>query len=71
MVDWFWKVGWINLVIGCFVFDLVCLSIDCEVFFVSEMGIYLIIVGMVVDLWMIDLGKLLIYVCWGYKSFDR
>ena len=61
---------WTNLATGCPALDSARLSVDCEIFSVSEMGTHSIIVGTVVDLRMTDPGKSLLYVRRGYKSLD-
>lgn len=71
MADRFQTAAWTNLATGCPALDTARLSIDCEVFSVSEMGTHSIIVGTVADLRMTDPGKSLIYVRRGYKSLDR
>lgn len=63
--------NWTDLATGCPALDNARLSVDCEVFSVSEVGTHSIIVGTVVDLRMTDPGKSLIYVRRGYKSLDR
>ena len=62
--------SWTNLATGCPALDTARLSIDCEIFSVSEVGTHSIIVGTVTDLRMTDPGKSLIYVRRGYKSLD-
>ena len=71
MPDRFAKSQWTNLATGCPALDSARLSVDCEVFSVTEMGTHSIIVGTVADLRMTDPGKSLIYVRRGYKSLDR
>lgn len=70
MQERFEKGDWTNLATGCPALDSARLSVDCEVFSVSEMGTHSIIVGTVVDLRMTDPGRSLIYVRRGYKSLD-
>ncbi|WP_395174096.1 flavin reductase [Roseibium alexandrii] len=62
--------SWTNLATGCPALDTARLSIDCEIFSVSEVGTHSIVVGTVTDLRMTDPGKSLIYVRRGYKSLD-
>lgn len=61
---------WTDLATGCPALDSARLSVDCEIYSVSEVGTHSIIVGTVVDLRMTDPGKSLIYVRRGYKSLD-
>lgn len=70
MPDRFAKGEWTNLATGCPALDSARLSVDCEVFSVTEMGTHSIIVGTVADLRMKDPGKSLLYVRRGYKSLD-
>ncbi|MEP2704585.1 MAG: flavin reductase [Roseibium sp.] len=70
MQEKFAKTSWTNLATGCPALDSARLSVDCEVFSVTEMGTHSIIVGTVADLRMTDPGKSLIYVRRGYKSLD-
>lgn len=70
MSDRFAKADWTILATGCPALDSARLSVDCEIYSVSEMGTHSIIVGTVVDLRMTDPGKSLIYVRRGYKSLD-
>ncbi|WP_422038196.1 flavin reductase [Roseibium sp.] len=70
MPDRFAKADWTRLATGCPALDSARLSVDCEIYSVSEMGTHSIIVGTVVDLRMTDPGKSLIYVRRGYKSLD-
>jgi flavin reductase len=70
MPERFAKGEWTNLATGCPALDSARLSVDCEIFSVSEMGTHSIIVGTVVDLRMTDPGKSLLYVRRGYKSLD-
>lgn len=71
MPERFAKSAWTDMVTGCPALDTARLSVDCEVFSISEMGTHSIIVGTVADLRMTDPGKSLIYVRRGYKSLDR
>ncbi|CTQ59116.1 MAG: flavin reductase [Roseibium album] len=68
--DRFVKGEWTNLATGCPALDSARLSVDCDIYSVSEMGTHSIIVGTVVDLRMTDPGKSLLYVRRGYKSLD-
>ncbi|WP_428649851.1 flavin reductase [Roseibium sp.] len=70
MDDRFAKGDWTRLATGCPALDSARLSVDCEVFSVTEMGTHSIIVGTVADLRMTDPGKSLLYVRRGYKSLD-
>jgi len=70
MAERFEKGEWTNLATGCPALDSARLSVDCEIFSVSEMGTHSIIVGTVVDLRMTDPGRSLLYVRRGYKSLD-
>ena len=70
MAERFAKRAWTNLATGCPALDSARLSVDCEIFSVTEMGTHSIIVGTVVDLRMTDPGKSLLYVGRGYKSLD-
>lgn len=70
MPDRFAKGKWTVLATGCPALDGARLSVDCEVFSVTEMGTHSIIVGTVVDLRMPAPGKSLLYVRRGYKSLD-
>jgi len=70
MSDRFAHGSWTDLATGCPALDSAGLSVDCEVFSVSEVGTHSIIVGTVADLRMTDPGKSLIYVRRGYKSLD-
>lgn len=70
MAEKFAKHNWTNLATGCPALDTARLSVDCEVFSVTEMGTHSIIVGTVADLRMTDPGKSLLYVRRGYKSLD-
>jgi flavin reductase len=70
MSDRFAKHDWTNMATGCPALDSARLSVDCEVFSVTEMGTHSIIVGTVADLRMTDPGKSLLYVRRGYKSLD-
>ncbi|WP_298818565.1 flavin reductase [uncultured Roseibium sp.] len=70
MPDRFARGDWTNLATGCPALDSARLSVDCEVFSVTEMGTHSIIVGTVADLRMTDPGKSLLYVRRGYKSLD-
>ncbi|POF31697.1 flavin reductase [Roseibium marinum] len=70
MPDRFAKGDWIPLATGCPALDSARLSVDCDVFSVTEMGTHSIIVGTVADLRMTDPGKSLLYVRRGYKSLD-
>lgn len=70
MQDRFAKGEWTALATGCPALDSARLSVDCEVFSVTEMGTHSIIVGTVADLRMTDPGKSLLYVRRGYKSLD-
>ncbi|TYC65322.1 flavin reductase [Stappia sp. BW2] len=66
----FEKGAWTTLATGCPALDSARLSVDCEVYSVTEMGTHSIIVGTVIDLRMTDPGKSLLYVRRGYKSLD-
>ncbi|MEM8702095.1 MAG: flavin reductase [Pseudomonadota bacterium] len=70
MSERFSRADWTRLATGCPALDSARLSVDCEIYSVSEMGTHSIIVGTVVDLRMTDPGKSLIYVRRGYKSLD-
>lgn len=66
----FAKTSWTQLATGCPALDSARLSVDCDVFSVTEMGTHSIIVGTVVDLRMTEPGQSLLYVRRGYKSLD-
>ncbi|MEM5582295.1 MULTISPECIES: flavin reductase [unclassified Roseibium] len=70
MPERFAKGAWTNLATGCPALDSARLSVDCEVYSVTEMGTHSIIVGTVADLRMTDPAKSLLYVRRGYKSLD-
>ncbi|MCX2722256.1 flavin reductase [Roseibium salinum] len=70
MDDRFAKGSWTRLATGCPALDNARLSVDCEVFSVTEMGTHSIIVGTVADLRVSAPGKSLLYVRRGYKSLD-
>ncbi|KZM49208.1 flavin reductase [Labrenzia sp. OB1] len=70
MPDRFAKGDWTPLATGCPGLDSARLSVDCDVFAITEMGTHSIVIGTVADLRMTDPGKSLLYVRRGYKSLD-
>ncbi|WP_299816626.1 flavin reductase [uncultured Roseibium sp.] len=70
MPDRFAKGDWTPLATGCPALDSARLSVDCDVYAVTEMGTHSIVIGTVADLRMTDPGKSLLYVRRGYKSLD-
>ncbi len=67
----FAKGSWTNLASGCPALDTARLSVDCEVYSVSEVGTHSVIIGTVLDLRMTDPGKSLVYVRRGYEHLDK
>ncbi len=70
MEERFGKGQWTRMATGCPALNSARLSVDCEVYSVTEMGTHSIIVGTVADLRMTEPGKSLLYVRRGYKSLD-
>ncbi|WP_346894736.1 flavin reductase [uncultured Roseibium sp.] len=71
MDDRFAMAEWTPLATGCPGLKDASLSIDCEVFSVSEMGTHSVIIGTVADVRMSDEDHSLVYIRRGYHSVSK
>ncbi|MTI45149.1 flavin reductase [Roseibium hamelinense] len=71
MHERFARGNWTKLATGCPGLDNARLSVDCEVFSVTEVGTHSVIIGSVVDLRMREPGKSLIYIRRGYEKVEK
>jgi len=71
MEDRFARTTWTALATGCPGLDDARLSVDCEVFSVSEVGTHSVIIGSVRDVRMREPGRSLIYIQRGYQSLSK
>lgn len=63
--------SWRTMATGCPGLDTARLSIDCEVFSVTEMGTHSVIIGTVADLRMSEPDRSLVYIRRGYHSVSK
>jgi len=71
MEERFARTTWTPLATGSPGLDDARLSVDCEVFSVSEVGTHSVIIGSVRDVRMREPGKSLIYIQRGYQSLPK
>jgi len=62
---------WTSLATGCPGLKDASLSIDCEVFSITEMGTHSVIIGTVADVRMSDEDRSLVYIRRGYHSVSK